>query len=423
MKSFQLASVLAVIAGLGISLTAKSQLITSDDETIAAKEKAAYSLLTDFKNEGKYDEALPHLHWLLQNNPGIHRSVYIYGAQILNALIQLETSPLRSEMLKDSCMIVYDMRINYFGDEANVLNRKMDKAYRYFAKDKNQYGWMLETYAKVFSNNEEAEILNANTIGYFDILRRSNNTISRKSTTEILDIFYKIIATINTKLALGKHEEQLSIYKSKVVKFLPEMIDIDCAFLSNEFSTKIQSDPDDITLSKLAVHLSEKYDCPLSESLMMAMENVFQLNSSFEAALAIAKGKVQLNQLDEALKYYGLALDLTEDYETKAKIATKIGHVYSNQQDFIKARNYYLQALEFNPNYKQAHGFIGDLYFNSFKNCQGKKSQLDDRAVFIAAYDKYEKAGDINAMRRAKAQFPSASDIHGDLKKLETNTL
>ena len=54
---------------------------------------------------------------------------------------------------------------------------------------------------------------------------------------------------------------------------------------------------------------------------------------------------------------------------------------------------------------------MGDLYYNSFDNCAKKQNLAEDRLVYIAAYEMYQKAGNAQLMARAKAQFPSKEEI------------
>ena len=54
---------------------------------------------------------------------------------------------------------------------------------------------------------------------------------------------------------------------------------------------------------------------------------------------------------------------------------------------------------------------IGDLFMLSGKEC-ADVNPVKNRAVYLLAYDIYQKAGDGTKMRSAREQFPSAADIH-----------
>ena len=59
----------------------------------------------------------------------------------------------------------------------------------------------------------------------------------------------------------------------------------------------------------------------------------------------------------------------------------------------------------------KSYKLVGDLYMTSFRECAKSESKVEDRAIFIAAYDMYRRAGDQRAMASAKEQFPSIEDI------------
>jgi len=57
----------------------------------------------------------------------------------------------------------------------------------------------------------------------------------------------------------------------------------------------------------------------------------------------------------------------------------------------------------------------------SYEDCKGGVSRVQDRAVFLAAYEMYKKAGNSKMMQLAKAQFPSMEEIFElSLKEGET---
>ena len=75
------------------------------------------------------------------------------------------------------------------------------------------------------------------------------------------------------------------------------------------------------------------------------------------------------------------------------------------------------EALSAKPGSKEAYNLIGNLYFTSFDDCKGEQSQVQDRAIFIAAYDMYKKAGNSAQMAASKEQFPSIEDIFNEGKE------
>ena len=57
------------------------------------------------------------------------------------------------------------------------------------------------------------------------------------------------------------------------------------------------------------------------------------------------------------------------------------------------------------------HKGIGNLYLSSFEECKQGEMKTLDYAVFIAAHNAFQKAGDREGMIKAEALFPSITDI------------
>ena len=58
-----------------------------------------------------------------------------------------------------------------------------------------------------------------------------------------------------------------------------------------------------------------------------------------------------------------------------------------------------------------AYSLIGDLYMSSFNDCKGGESRAKDQAIFIAAYNAYQRAGDSKGMGQARSRFPSKEEL------------
>ncbi|MEQ8245561.1 MAG: hypothetical protein RIB66_19240, partial [Fulvivirga sp.] len=109
----------------------------------------------------------------------------------------------------------------------------------------------------------------------------------------------------------------------------------------------------------------------------------------------------------EAEKYFTQAISLTEDPGNKADMYIQLGTLKSG----AAAREMYRKALAADPTKREAYGAIGYLYYGSFESCAGKQDIVKDRAVFLAAYDMFERAGNSKMMQAASEQFPSKEEI------------
>ena len=79
----------------------------------------------------------------------------------------------------------------------------------------------------------------------------------------------------------------------------------------------------------------------------------------------------------------------------------------------IKSRDNARKSIS-SENNSEAYKLIGNLYMASYDECKGGKSRVNDRLVFIAAYNMYRRAGLDNKAAQAKAQFPSMEEIFNE---------
>jgi tetratricopeptide (TPR) repeat protein len=118
------------------------------------------------------------------------------------------------------------------------------------------------------------------------------------------------------------------------------------------------------------------------------------------------------DKLDSAETYLNKATELETDPGKKADLYYDLANINYKKGNKVAARDFALKAVEANDTLKEkAYTLIGHMYMASFEQCKKGKSMVDDRAIFLAAYDMYQKAGNAEGMSNAKEQFPSKEDI------------
>ena len=75
------------------------------------------------------------------------------------------------------------------------------------------------------------------------------------------------------------------------------------------------------------------------------------------------------------------------------------------------------EALSVKPGASAAFNLIGNLYFLSFEECKAGESKVKDRAVYLAVYEMYQKAGNTEQMNACREQFPSIEDIFNESRE------
>jgi len=118
------------------------------------------------------------------------------------------------------------------------------------------------------------------------------------------------------------------------------------------------------------------------------------------------------------MKYYEDGLTLTEDNMRKAEIYQDMANLYLAKGYKSKARQHARLSLQEDPSNKDAWNTIGNAYFQSYEECKKGESRVEDRGVFLAAYDAYQRAGNTSGMSSAESQFPSQEEIFTEAKEV-----
>ncbi|HYW96122.1 MAG TPA: hypothetical protein VE870_11075, partial [Bacteroidales bacterium] len=112
---------------------------------------AELSTMSEYMKIKLYDYALPSWRSVYRNCPGSSKNIYINGVKIFRNKIEKAEDPGEKAALFDTLMMIYDHRIEYFGEEGYVLGRKgidiihyndkaYDKAYEAFLKSAQLMG-------------------------------------------------------------------------------------------------------------------------------------------------------------------------------------------------------------------------------------------------------------------------------------------
>lgn len=380
-----------------------------EEKSIAETKNALYS---DALKSDKYRVAANHLSWLLQNAPDLNPSIYINGAKIYAGLAEQEKDKAKQTVYSDSALLMYDLRIKYFNDEADVLNRKAYEAYKYYRGESSKYPELLEMYTKTFDLNKN-NVMGVNTISYMDIIRRAKLSGVDISDEEIIEKFDLIISILDFKIADPKEQNKQVYegYKGTIDAMLAEIVTVDCNFIENNLGPKLRANPEDLQTAKKIISFSLTGKCTDTPLFMEAAKIVHKKEPNYAIARVIALRAKADGDTETASKHFEEALTLTDQNTQKAEIYMELADIASKKGQKSTARDLALKAVGADPSKSEAYTFIGDLYFKSYEQCKAGKDIVEDRGVFLAAYEMYKRGGASSRMQSAKEQFPSAEEI------------
>jgi len=411
--------VLLALVSIGFSASSQAGWNWPQDETMnaATKEKQAYYKV--LMQTDKYQEAFITINWLYKNTPNLHESIYQDGSKIIDELLELpDLSDSRKAALEDSLLWTYDMRMKYFNDKASVLDRKAYTAFKLYYRNASKYAMLRELYKELYTFSA-SDISDFNLTPYMTLATYYyKQKPAELSATDVLDIHGKITSVIDEKIMQGGNKEKLQKEQDKIDAFLNSLGDIiSCEFIEEQLVPKFKSSPEDLNLAKKIFSYSLSAKCTDQPYFISAGEVFFQSAPSYSLAKALADKYYFAGKYDKSMYYYQQMEDLALDNEQKfdalmgqASTEVKLG----NKK---KARSVAYEALSVKPGASAAFNLIGNLYFLSFEECKAGESKVKDRAVYLAAYEMYQKAGNTEQMNACREQFPSIEDIFNESRE------
>lgn len=381
-------------------------------EKLAKEKQAHYKVLMQTED---YQESFNSLMWLYKNVPDLNESIYIDGAKILDKLLEGENTEGRKKVLQDSILWTYDARMKYFDAGASAIDRKAYTAFKMHYKDKKSYPLLLELYEQLFSF--EAEVIsNYNLAPYMTLAAYYYKSNPEEMPVEkVQEIHNTITNVIDEKISIGADAAKMQKEQDVVDAFLSYLEGtITCEFIEMNLVPKFHKDPDNLKIAKKIFSYSLSAKCTDQPYFVMAGETFYKSKPSFALAKTLADRFYNNNEYEKASDYYTKAEAHAENDDQKFQALYGMASTLSKQGYKSRARAMAYEALSVNPDAREAHNLIGNLYFSSFDECKGGESKVKDRAIFIVAYKMYEKAGNTEQMAASKEQFPSIEEIFNE---------
>ncbi|MDN4165824.1 tetratricopeptide repeat protein [Cytophagales bacterium LB-30] len=376
--------------------------------SIAEEKNVLYS---DYLRADNFTSAKKPLEWLLVNTPDLNPSIYINGAKVFEGLIEEEKDAARKAILQDSLIMIYDLRIKYFNEKASVTDRKAYSSYKYWRDRKEKYPEMYAIFNEAFELNGN-EMSSYNLVAYMDAVRRHKLTSKDVTDEKAIEIYEKISDVIDYQIKNKvTDEDKLLKIKDNIDKVFVGTVTITCDLIENNLGSKFNANPTDIKLAKNIFKLGFASKCTDSDIFLKATEYYFSQEPEFGLAKLVAIKYIQRENYEKAISFYEKAVSLTDENIKKAEIYLSVAEILYKKGQKANARDYAFKAVATDPSSaKDAYTLVGNMYMTSYEQCKGE-NPVKDRAVFLAAYEMYKKAGNSQGMQSAKEQFPSIEEI------------
>lgn len=389
--------------GIFFSLLISFQGRSQSDWSI--KEKEHYALLTDMHlDTGESEEALE---WLINNNPILHENIYISGAKLYKEKIETSEHQAQMAIYYDKLMSLYDLRMKHFGRDKDVLARKATDAYLIGKPLASKDEFKLKLFDSLFVELNSSLSVNL-LAAYMDITKVAfeAHLIDQSG---LMERYFKITEALDDKAEEDVDKEK---YHAIVDQLFLSVADLKCDDIKEIFSEDLERANPDISRARLVVKMSVEMGCTGADIFDQALSVIYNHEPNIKVASFLAKKAETHKDLIRAEQLYRDMVSMSETNEQKVESYLEFAKYWQRRGDKPKARIQLRNALKVDPGNKEAFDILGQLYFYSYEQCKEGISRVEDRCVYLLAYDYFQKAGNIEMMKESFAQFPSAESIH-----------
>lgn len=366
---------------------------------------------------GKYEETLPKLHWLLNNAPDLHESLYIQAIKAYEKVEKATKDPERKEELQDSVLWLYDTRAKKYEDKDNVYNRKGLVAFNYLIKRDGSTEELFDLYKKIFDLNE-FDAFPQHAYYYMYVSARMNKA-DKISDDDLQEIYFMLSDFVEHKKdqAPDNQKKTYENIQNQLDSLFEKNVEMTCEKIESIFGKRFEEHPEDLSIAKKIERLSIINSC-FNDFLLDAIHLKNEKEPGPIGFKNEAKIHAHKKNYEEAVENFEKAAELAEDDEFKAEMLFKVAKInYEKLGKKSTARSFALKVIDTGKLTKEAYKFIGDMYFYSFEDCKGSDI-VKIRSIYIAAYNMYEKAGAQAKMKEAQKNFPSSEEIFQQNKEI-----
>ncbi|MCC8154790.1 MAG: hypothetical protein LIP01_11690 [Tannerellaceae bacterium] len=393
------------------------------------------SLFVPYAKANNFKDAYDFWKIVYEECPAATKDIYLYGVRIVAWQIDNEKDPAKKAELINDLMGVYDKRVKYFGDDQRygkdwIVGRKAQDYIKYTG-DKGDatllYGWLKEV---VDQYGNQTDALAVSLLMYASFQRLSadenfkpNYIADYLKASEILDKQLEAAVAANNE----KEQTALMPYKQVVDGAFANSGAADCETLQSIYAPKVEENKDNLQYLKETISLLRRMRCNEIEAYFAAAEYAHKVEPTSESAMGLARQAVKRNDYATAITFFEEAANLETDPVVKGEDYYMIAVLCADQNQYARAKQYCLKAVEANPNYGQPYLLIGKLYAQT-ANSIFPNDNVMKKTVYYAAVDKFERARSVDPsvaseanslINTYRAYFPSTEEIfmHPDLEK------
>ncbi len=344
----------------------------------------ASSFLKEELDAKNYAAATVYFQQLFNNCPAASQQTFARGVTLYKNKANRARSIDEKKMYVDSILLIYDARIEYFGNHPKngkdyILDMKARDMIRYCATDRPllRKGLKDAVDAAIESGRINLDIVAT----YYKCLTEDYE-YDDEVTGEMVLAEYDRLSPLFADIAA--EDEQ---YKDMFESSFSNSGAATCEGLEAIYKEKLEAEPDNVELLAKAVSLMSRRQCN-SDFYFEQTERYYAVSPSSETALFLAKSFQDRGDTDKALKYLREALAVETDPAAKEPLYVQISLIEISNRNFSAAAAAARELRAINPENGYSYFILGQCYAST--TCP--EDGIGGGSVYWAAYDAMAQA-------------------------------
>lgn len=343
--------------------------------------------------------------------PQSQKSTYTNGVKMYTKYIAEENSDDLKKGLIDTLFMIYDRRIEYWGQKGYVLGRKGSKWLKYYPSDFLGAYEILKEAVYTSKDKSEAGVLTT----YYQVIYKSYDAEQLEKSmliTEYIPVSEFVDqALLNTHKSLEEAttDKDKAKYQRKLEGYNKAKATIDDIFIKvatcNDIvpivEERVSENPNDVAILQKSLYILSKRDCADDEIFSVVAIKLYELDPSAKSAHGLGRLMLKRKNFKESAKYFKEAVDLCGDNcpdDIESYLVDAATAYYYEGKNKL-AVSYAKKSLKYNSKNANALMIIGRSIAASASDCS--TDDIERSGVYWLATDYF---------RRAKAANPEYAE-------------
>jgi len=370
-----------------------------------------WSLYAEYHRQRNYEMAWEPWKYMFESCPLATKNIYLHGASMVRYFYANEIDADKRDAWVDTLMMIYDQRIEYFGEEGYVLGRQAADLYQLKPNNVQELFDLTERSIDIQGMATEAPVLLINFQSTIRLVEAG-----MKETDAIIERFDRATDIIDFNLEHNPEDERFYVPAKNNIRSMFEPY-ATCESLTQVFGPRFEENPGNVELLERITEMLDNAGCTDEELYFLATQQLHKLQPNAESAFLMGRLHNNREEYEAAVRYFQEAADLYQDEDPEANLDRIFRSywlmaeiTYRQLRRMPQARNYARQAHEVNPNDGRPLILIGEMYAASANECGD--DEFTEKTAYWPAVDKFIQAVNVAEDPEVKERAQQMADTY-----------